>query len=177
MFFLMTFTACGDAGFSNLFSSDAGTSLKVQYIRTDEHSDSGGVKYPVITVVSSKTELDRYYNNNKDIYYLGPNYLRFRERDPDLNYADEYFALGFIEAIENYSDTFFADNFLVLVLLEEGSGSIRHKVERIDKNGDIAISRLIPEGDCTGDMAEWHIIIERGKDTLPKQFRVVFTDK
>ena len=49
-----------------------------------------------------------------------------------------------------------------MVLLEEGSGSIRHEVERIGvDSGDlwIEIKSIVPEvGTC--DMAWWHVLIE-----------------
>ena len=58
------------------------------------------------------------------------------------------------------------DNILILVLLEEGSGSIRHKVKSVKTSGndvEIDIDVTCPEV-CTEDMAEWHIIIELDRD-------------
>ncbi len=105
----------------------------VQYIRT--HSDYG--RDPIVSVISSKEELEEYYELHKDV-----------NRNP-----------AFENVPGTYSDDFFADSFLAIIRLEEGSGSIRHKVEKISGNGDIAVSRLIPAiGTC--DMATWHIIIE-----------------
>jgi hypothetical protein len=80
-----------------------------------------------------------------------------------------------LNAIEKYSDDFFAGNYLVIVLLGEGSGSIRHKVERVDTNGDIVITRQLPEIG-TADMAAWNIIIELNNDFKPEQYQVVLTD-
>ena len=82
---------------------------------------------------------------------------------------------NFLDAIAKYSDGYFADNYLVIVRLVEGSGSIRHKVERIDENGDIVINRLLP-GMGTADMAAWSILIEVNNNFEAEQFRVVLFD-
>jgi len=80
-----------------------------------------------------------------------------------------------MDVILKYSSSFFEDNFLVIVSLQENSGSIRHNVERIDENGDIVINRLEPEIG-TADMAEWNIIIELANSTKTEQFRPVFVN-
>ena len=66
-------------------------------------------------------------------------------------------------------ETFFAQKSLVVVLIEEGSGSIRHEVTGISATESklhIYIARIVPEeGTC--DMAAWHIIVSADKDDLP----------
>lgn len=62
-----------------------------------------------------------------------------------------------------YDAAFFENHYLVLVLLEEPSGSITHTVRDVLK-GDgqtvsIFIDRTVPEV-CTDDMAYWHIFVE-----------------
>jgi len=126
----------------------------VQYIR--RFGDYKEIQQPIISVISARSELDQYYETHVKCIY-GSDDGQFKE------------------ATKIYSDDFFANNFLVIVLLEEGSGSIRHKVERIDRNGDIVINRLIPEyGTC--DMAEWNIVIELNNDFKLIQYRVVLVD-
>ncbi|MBR6506921.1 MAG: serpin family protein [Clostridia bacterium] len=125
-----------------------------QYIRTDGYHDN--VKYPKVTVITSKDELDEYYNANKDLYFLD---------HVDKVYSDT--TIGFIDACEKYDNEYFEDNILILVLLEEGSGSIRHEVKSVKTSGsnvEIDIEVNIPE-ECTDDMAEWHIMIEADKDS------------
>jgi len=134
----------------------------VQYIRTNGYID--GVNYPQITVISTKNELEQYYEKYKDKY-------DFFSRESA--YTDS--ATGFVDAMKKYTDDFFADHYLAIILLEEGSGSIRHRVERIEENGGIVISRLSPEIG-TSDMAEWHIIIELDNSFKPEQFSAVFID-
>jgi len=160
---LTAFSACGDPGDSGLpsgkLSGANDTGVKVQYIRTNGYID--GAKYPVVTVISSKEELEQYYDNYKGTYDFS-----------SKSFVSSDTTIGFIDVIADYSDSFFAENYLVLVLLEEPSGSIRHRVEGIDGNGGITISRLLPEVG-TADMAEWHIIIELAGSAVPEQFNVV----
>lgn len=113
-------------------------------------------------MIRSTKELRDYYENNKDRYYL--------ERI-DNPASDQ--TVGFLDACDKYDDEFFLEKALVFAILEEGSGSIRHKIYNIEKNTEttqltIGIVPLIPWGDLTDDMAEWHIIIELKRDLLPK---------
>ena len=135
-----------DAGTEKLIPDD----FQVRYIRTNGYI--AGVKYPIVTVMSSRDDLERYYDTYKDKYDLSS---------------------GFKDAMTNYSGDFFANAFLVVVLMEEGSGSIRHKVESIDEAGNIIITRLVPDMG-TDDMAEWNIIIELDKKYKAEQYQVIF---
>jgi hypothetical protein len=148
-------SACSSRGGK---ANNGGTDLPAQYIRGQWASDT---QYPVITVVSSKSELEQYYEKTKMLLIDG-----YGNELPDTDY---------LNAIEKYSDDFFAGNYLVIVLLSENSGSIRHKVEKIDANGDIVITRQLPEMG-TADMAAWNIIIELNNDFKPEQYQVVLTE-
>lgn len=123
----------------------------VQYIRTDGYID--GESYPKTFWISSVEELQSYYEANKAKYWLDGN--------------------EFAAAMERYDASFFNENDLIVVLLEEGSGSNRYEVTGVKVSPSPndgkqyviqpEIKRLVPEcGTC--DMAEWHIIIEIGKD-------------
>jgi hypothetical protein len=137
--------------------------LNVQYIRAAYiyDADAGWPIKPSATIVSSKEDLEQYYEKHKNRIWDG-----YGNEMPDKN---------FLGAIERYSDEYFADNFLVIVDLVEGSGSVRHKVERIDENGNIVINRLLP-GVGTDDMAAWSILIELDNNFKEEQFRVVLSD-
>ena len=66
------------------------------------------------------------------------------------------------EEVADYDDNWFSSSKLVMVILEESSGSISHKVVQVDEK-NIKIERIIPmAGTC--DMAEWHIFIELDKE-------------
>lgn len=125
----------------------------VQYIRTEGHHDS---EYPQTVIIKSRQELYNYYIENKYDYDL---------------WNEWNSTVSFIDAIEKYDETFFEDNALLLVLMQEGSGSNRHRVKDIQKEDDmvtVEVDRLLPEP-FTCDMAMWHIIVEQPKDDLEGQ--------
>ena len=116
----------------------------VGYFRTNGYVD--GAEYPVVTVLRSREELDSYIEANRNTYQM------------DMDWGD---SKSFLTSMEEYDSEFFTNNTLVLILLEESSGSIRHEVTNIrnsDKEWQIAVDRLIPQVG-TDDMAEWHIAI------------------
>lgn len=124
----------------------------VQYIRTDGFPEY--MEYPAVKIIRSVDELNTYYEENKEKYNLE------RRENPASDYT-----IGFLDACDKYDAEYFENQILVMVLLEEPSGSYRHKVEQVgiygedEKNMVIDISSLIPEvGTC--DMALWHILIE-----------------
>ena len=125
-----------------------------QYIRTNGYHED--IEYPVVKIIRSVDELNAYYNENKEWYDL--------ERNNKV-YSDT--TIGFLDACDKYDEAYFEDQILVMVLLEEGSGSIRHNVDNIKLGSDgkiyISIRRDVPEVG-TDDMAEWHILIEPEKD-------------
>ena len=125
-----------------------------QYIRTNGyHKD---VEYPVVKIIRSVDGLKAYYNASKDKYDL--------ERK-DKVYSDT--TIGFLDACDKYNEAYFEKQILVMVLLEEGSGSNRHNVDNVKLGSDgklyISIRSIIPEVG-TSDMAAWHILIEPEAD-------------
>ena len=121
-----------------------------RYIRTDGYDEDA--KYPDVKIIRSVGELYEYYSTNKDKYDL--------ERKDEV-YSDT--TIGFLDACDKYDEAYFENQILVMVLLEEGSGSVRHNVESVKVAQDdklyISICAVVPEvGTC--DMAEWHILIE-----------------
>ncbi|MBQ3637609.1 MAG: serpin family protein, partial [Clostridia bacterium] len=125
------------------------TGYTAQYVRTDGYRD--GEVYPKAILISSADELNRYYEENRNFYDFG-----HREKV----YADS--SIGFADAIGKYDAAWFENHRLILVLLEEGSGSVRHELAGVmpRKNGlTVEIVSRIPEVG-TSDMAEWHILIE-----------------
>ena len=113
--------------------------FSAQYIRTDGYSD--GAVYPKKIIITSRSELDSYIAANKDSY--------------DLKH-------GFTDAVAKYDDNWFSSHKLLIVVLEEGSGSNRHRVAQVG-GICVTIERLLPQI-ATCDMAEWHILIEVAKD-------------
>ena len=109
---------------------------EVQYIRTTALCK--GVPYPMHSLIESVSDLNEYYENDKNEFDL-------RE---------------FKEAISVYDDSFFEKYKLVMVVLEESSGSIRHKAttKEVDGKLEVYIEKIVPEtGTC--DMAQWIVLI------------------
>ena len=134
-------------------ASTKSVAFEAQYIRTNGYHES--MEYPVVRVIHSAEELKEYYESNKEVYDL--------ERR-DKVYADT--TIGFLDACDKYNESYFKNQVLVLVLLEEGSGSIRHEVTevelvQINQEQELAvnITTKVPEIG-TDDMAEWHIFVE-----------------
>ena len=125
-----------------------------QYIRTDGYHED--VEYPVVKIIRSVDELNSYYNENKDKYSLE------RRKDPASDST-----IGFLDACDKYTAEYFKKQILVMVLLEEGSGSVRHNVKNVKYGSDKKLYIDITRGNTdfgTCDMAEWHILIEPEKD-------------
>ena len=109
-----------------------------------------------ITIITSTNQLKQYYNEHQISAWNG--------QGGELS-----------DRAVSEIDSFFANHFIVAINLVEGSGSIRHKVENIDTNGEILIKRLLPEGG-TDDMAAWSIMIELSNTFRNKQFKVSLVD-
>lgn len=161
------------AGDNQLLDSVVNCDYTAQYIRTDGYHD--GTKYPIVTVIRSVDELNAYYEQYKDLYNMGTN-----------PYPASDSTIGFADAMQKYDESYFAKQVLILILLEEGSGSVRHDVSKAGFSGNqfvVSIDAYMPGGVGTCDMAEWHIFIEpeaglqipdeitvfyNGKNTVPK---------
>lgn len=134
--------------------------FETQYIRTGSLVDISN--YPIFTVLQSTGELNPYYESNKDRFNLE------RRENPASDST-----IGFLDACDKYNDDFFEKNALVLIVVEEGSGSTRHNVNnvKVDTDGKfyVDISSIVPEI-STFDVAQWHIIIEIAKEHRPKSY-------
>lgn len=84
----------------------------------------------------------------------------------EVVYSDT--SIGFLDACDKYDDAYFERQNLVLIVLQEGSGSIRHEITDVrrhrleDGASDgwaITIDSKAPEV-VTDDMAQWHLFLE-----------------
>ena len=127
-----------------------------QYIRTDGGNET--TEYPSYEVIRSKEDLNQYYEEKKDIFDL--------ERREN-GYADS--TIGFLDACDQYDDAFFTNMDLIILVVEEGSGSIRHSIYDIrpyyENSWQLVGYKIVPEI-CTDDMAQWHIMIAIDKDLV-----------
>lgn len=128
----------------------------VQYVRTD--GGVGTVLFPGVRIIDSVQKLRDYCNTWHEIFDLDRK---------ETAYSDT--TIGFLDACDKYDAAFFETNFLIFVLLEEGSGSIRHEVRSVvqteEQKLQISVDRIVPE--CgTDDMAQWHIMLELSRDVI-----------
>jgi len=153
LFFVLGLCACDSDEF--IPPPPESYAFEAQYIRTDGYSEDRS--YPYHVVINSRKELEAYYEANKEVFDLGRR---------EVVYSDS--TIGFPDACDKYDDAYFERQNLVLIVLEEGSGSIRHEIRDVrrhrDENGasdgwDITINKIVPETG-TDDMAEWHLILE-----------------
>ena len=107
-----------------------------QYIRAGSKKELSA--YPAVKIIRSANEMSRYLKN-------------------ETHMSEEL-----VSACQKYDADYFKEQILIIVLLEEGSGSVRHEVEKVGADNThavIQIKSIAPEvGTC--DMAWWHILIE-----------------
>ncbi len=138
--------------------------FKAQCIRTGGYYED---TFPKTQWITSEDELWQYIRDNNDKYQLDLSGIRTE----------------FMTAIMGYDEAFFAEKNLIFVVVEEGSGSIRHEVEdvkllpsamdRVSHLLQPVIRRIVPEvGTC--DMAQWHILIEVDKQYAPDTVQLQF---
>lgn len=94
------------------------------------------------------------------------------------NYVSE-FNNEFANEQDKYDENYFEEKALIVILLEEGSGSITHTVNDLvmSENGElyVYIDVNVPEcGDCA--MAYWHIFIEPNNNMTDKIKGLSWTD-
>ena len=81
--------------------------------------------------------------------------------------------LTFPAAITNhYTPEFFKTHYIVIVSVIESSGSNYHRVERVEENGNIHITRYIPAMGAQ-NIGFWHIVIELCRGFTPERFNTV----
>jgi hypothetical protein len=130
--------------------------FNVHYARRGNSS----VEPSLVTVISSKDELNQYFGYDKSVFLLWA-----EQKGNAMPYSGD----------ERYSDDFFANNYLAVIKRVEPSGSIMHRVESIDKYGEIVISRLLPKYG-TMDIATWSIVIELSNDVKIEKYKATLVD-
>ncbi len=114
--------------------------IAAQYIRTNGGAE--GETYPQSAVIRSPQELNDYVSKKKATFNMA-------------NKPFEY-------AISKYTEDYFKSHSLVMILLQESSGSNRHNVRSAEVQDGVltvTVERILPEmGTC--DMAQWHILLE-----------------
>lgn len=102
-------------------------------------------------------------------YLFYAHYIRVGEQNGEAEYPTTELITSRAEleqyctGLEEYDDSYFTDNNLLLITLEEPSGSIRHRVVGFRRDPETAewtvtVERNVP-AECTDDMALWQILI------------------
>ena len=128
----------------------------VEYVRTSY--DVYDPSRETVSIVTNKDDLAKFV----------PTSVALQTNGSSLRPTNEN-----AESFAKYTDAFFASSYLVIISIAESSGSIRHEVESVDKDGNITIKRIVPEIG-TADMAHWYIIIELARGYQPNSFDVAF---
>ena len=116
-----------------------------------------GMTYPHTQVVSSFAEWQAM---------LDPSC----PEDPNLD-AD------FVAGLDRYNEEFFTEGSLIILYLEEGSGSIRHSIGLVGIEKDqlsVTVTSKVPEV-FTDDMAYWAILIPISKEYADLPLEVEYT--
>ncbi len=106
------------------------------------------------TVVDSLADLHGFFETHQGVI------------DFDTSYGGDN--PSFSVLAEQYDEGFFETNGVIILIIDEGSGSIRHHVKGLEVNEDmlmILLEREVPETG-TDDMATWLIVIEYEKASL-----------
>ena len=124
--------------------------------------------YPLIVKIDSVGRLHDYYENNKDTYQFNQIY------NEAATMTDAVFGEK-----SGYDEVFFESRFLLFVILEEGSGSVRHKVESANSEScslSVNITRIIPEIG-TADIAVWYIVLAPEKALLNMDVKIILSER
>lgn len=94
---------------------------------------------PAVFLFDTLEELNRYYEENRENYGFS----------------------GLAEAIRGYDVAWFSTHQILLVVLWEGSGAIRHLVTQVTAGQDPAVEiAVMTPPELTDDEAVWHLLIE-----------------
>ena len=132
-------------GFTLPADGEVHQNFSAKYIHSFSRFE-GVEEYPAVRVIRSYEELMAHYQT-----LYTPENSEFR-----IDHNSEL-----LTAFNGYED-YFQDRVLLMILQENGSGSIRHKVQSVTQSGkllNVRIDELVPYG-CTCDMAYWHILVE-----------------
>lgn len=131
----------------------------------------GENEFPMI-IAKSASELSEYANT----YFFGKpvfsgNYTE-EQIENTMRWCDRHLLLS------DYNDGFFANNDLIMLFIESGSGSARYDVtDIISQDGVLTIDITMTKGYLTCDMANWIFFISVPKNitALTSEYKNTFT--
>ena len=126
-----------------------------KYVRTDGGRE--GVEFPNVILIHSVEELEQYIEENRAYFDLESTNSLTGDSEP-----------GFMDFCIFYDEAFFEKQYLVMILVEEGSGSMYHEVSHVGISGDgilyINLQTVKPEEKWDDVAQQWHILIELEKE-------------
>ena len=135
------------------------------YVRTDNHDGNASGDYPIITIIKTRAELEKYTSDNEKTY----------------DFATTTHSICFYDAATKYDENYFKDNALVMLVLREDSSSYTHSnkgFSKTDNGYNINMIRFTREQE-EKSTAYWHIIFEvpQTSPVLEAELTVSFTDQ
>ena len=125
-----------------------------KYVSTEGGKE--GVEFPNVILIHSVEELERYIEENRA-------YFDLESRDSPSADAEP----GFMDFCIFYDEAFFEKQYLVMVLVEESSDAMCHKVNHVGISGDgqLYVNLQTKKSDVQFDgTSQWHILIELGRE-------------
>ncbi len=99
-----------------------------------------------------------------------PVVLVFRTVEEFRTYCQEHPTLNLEQALQKYDETYFKTRELVMAVVTEGSGSVRHELLSVGQKADgswvLRGTRKVPEAG-TADMAQWCLFAELPQGRIP----------
>lgn len=130
-------------------------SYLAKYVCTEGGKE--GVEFPTVILIHSVEELERYIEENRAYFDLESTNSLTGDSEP-----------GFMDFCIFYDEAFFEKQYLVMILVEEGSGSMYHEVSHVGISGDgilhINLQTVKPEEEWDDVAQQWHILIELEKE-------------
>lgn len=96
------------------------------------------------------------------------------------DYSNVFSAQNLDEKLDKYTNTFFDNKSLIVITIQEGSGSITNSIGNVRKTNastlDVTVNRKVPEVG-TMDMAMHHLIIEVSKKDMKNITNILVNGK
>lgn len=135
-----------------------GVPFVAQYIKTD--GKRGYTDAPESTVIQSRDELDEYYSANRSQYDL--------EHDAGA---------GFKDVCDQYDESFFAENDLLLIVPGQESDVARYEIQSLqpqDNGSWLLVGKVYIREEASENVNQWQILLEVPKDMICDDDTIVF---
>ena len=125
-----------------------------KYVSTEGGKE--GMEFPAVVLIYSVEQLEQYIEENRAYFDLESTDSPIADAEP-----------GFMDFCIFYDEAFFEKQYLVMVLVEESSDAMCHKVNHVGISGDgqLHVNLQTQKSDVQFDgTSQWHILIELGRE-------------